>query len=867
MTRITSAGLLAVATAALFFSSTLAAEEATRPPEARAVIIGINDYADKQIKARKHAEDDAKALYDLFANKDYLGIKPENLKLLLGKADEKRKSEPATRDNFLKAVEWLANESKRDDLSLFVFVGEGGPLGDKSDRRCYFTADTVFKTRNKTAVAAAEVEERLNKLKSRQFVAFVDIDFKGYNDKSVLDPVLGASPYREFLGDDGTDEHNYQPGRTLFLATNGLSASLDLKEHGLLTHVLLAGLKGAADSEGYEPDGHVTVGELTSYIAKQLPLLAKEHGKTDTEKTQVHFVLGERPGTTAITINPDAIGKVRERLKKLDALLADKKLPAKYADEGRRLLELMPKLKAQQDLRKAYQKLVDGDSDLAKFEERREAILASTKLDRDVAEKFAERVLKATDLVLEEYVKKLDRAELVGWAVKGLYRRLGEKMTQELSEKVDKVKKLEGDELKALLVQARMELGKREDLDSGKDVDLALQRMIGFLGDNYSTYIDPATKEQFDKMTEGRFVGIGVSIRKDPATDYLLVISPLKGGPAYKAGIRAGDLITKVTLEFDREGKKLDTPEVIQTRGLNVNEAVRKITGKKGTNVKVTIQRPGEDKTREFDLTRAQIVTETVMGFRHKEDDEWDYMIDPKTKIAYIRLTQFTRTSGREMANAVKEIKKQGAKGLVLDVRFNPGGLLITAREVTDLFVDDGLIVSVRPREGPEEKYPGFSEGSELSFPMVCMVNGGSASGAEILAAALQDHHRAIVVGERSYGKGSVQNVKEFGGGQIKLTTASFWRPSGKNLNKPSTKGREEDEWGVRPDIEVKLSAKETDDLEEAQKESEIIYPKDHVGKKPANNFKDRQLDKALDYLRGQIKLADKVRNRKELDD
>src|SRR5262249_28156276 len=158
-----------------------------------------------------------------------------------------------------------------------------------------------------------------------------------------------------------------------------------------------------------------------------------------------------------------------------------------------------------------------------------------------------ERVLKATDLVLEEYVKKLDKAELVGWAVKGLYRRLGEKMSPELSEKVDRVKKLEGAELKALLVQARMELGKREDLDGSKDVDLALQRMIGFLGDNYSTYIDPATREQFDKVTEGRFVGIGVSIRKDPATDYILVITPLKGGPAYKAGIRAGDLITKVT--------------------------------------------------------------------------------------------------------------------------------------------------------------------------------------------------------------------------------------------------------------------------------------------------------------------------------
>src|SRR5207248_5022929 len=129
-------------------------------------------------------------------------------------------------------------------------------------------------------------------LKSRKFVALLDIDFKGYNDKTVLDPSLGGTPYREFLGDDGTDEHNFLPGRTIFLATNGLSVSLDLKEHGLMTYVLLAGLKGGADTEGYEPDGLVTVAELATYLNKEMPKLAKEHGQTDAEKDQRHFILG-----------------------------------------------------------------------------------------------------------------------------------------------------------------------------------------------------------------------------------------------------------------------------------------------------------------------------------------------------------------------------------------------------------------------------------------------------------------------------------------------------------------------------------------------------------------------------------------------
>jgi carboxyl-terminal processing protease len=202
----------------------------------------------------------------------------------------------------------------------------------------------------------------------------------------------------------------------------------------------------------------------------------------------------------------------------------------------------------------------------------------------------------------------------------------------------------------------------------------------------------------------------------------------------------------------------------------------------------------------------------------------------------------------------------------VLDLRFNPGGLLTVAREITDLFIDDGLIVTIRPREGAEDQLRGFSGDDHLNFPMVCLVNGGSASGSEIVAAALQDHHRAVIMGERSYGKGSVQNVLPFGGGEIKMTTASFWRPSGKNLNKSSTKGRDEDEWGVMPDkgYDLPLSRKETDDLEEHMEDQEVILAGGSKPVKKTNpDFKDRQLDMALTYLRDQIKLGEKYTSRK----
>src|SRR5262249_26271626 len=138
----------------------------------------------------------------------------------------------------------------------------------------------------------------------------------------------------------------------------------------------------------------------------------------------------------------------------------------------------------------------------------------------------------------------------------------------------------------------------------------------------------------------------------------------------------------------------------------------------------------------------------------------------------------------------------------------------------------DGVIVSVKPRRGREQMFPGYSHGSLLDFPMVCLINGYSASGSEIVSAALQDHKRAYIIGERSYGKGSVQNIQPFEGGELKLTTATFWRPSHKNLNKSSTSGKEEDEWGVIPDKVIKLTAKERGDLDEHLNDTTVIRAK-----------------------------------------
>src|SRR5205823_12293143 len=175
-----------------------------------------------------------------------------------------------------------------------------------------------------------------------------------------------------------------------------------------------------------------------------------------------------------------------------------------------------------------------------------------------------------------------------------------------------------------------------------------------------------------------------------------------------------------------------------------------KILGKPGTPVKLKILREGKDEPFEVNLTRGTINVETVIGVKRHDDDSWEYTIDPKNKIGYIRLTQFAPNSYADMLRVVSKMKDAGVKGLILDLRYNPGGLLTSAVEISDMFIEDGLIVTIKPRSGigDEEAYTKRSKDMFTSFPMICMVNDLSASGSEIVAACLQDHNRAVILGE-----------------------------------------------------------------------------------------------------------------------
>jgi carboxyl-terminal processing protease len=306
--------------------------------------------------------------------------------------------------------------------------------------------------------------------------------------------------------------------------------------------------------------------------------------------------------------------------------------------------------------------------------------------------------------------------------------------------------------------------------------------------DPHSQYINPHDYKDFTKKSKGKFGGVGIQVGYDRQNrGALTVISPMPGTPAYEAGILAGDVVVKI------DGKS--------TESMRLAEAVDLIQGDPGQKVTLTVLHEGSKDPVDIDIVRAEIQMQAVMGDRRKADDPtaWEYLIDGDNKIGYIRLTAFSETAAQELKDALAQLQKEGLRGLVIDLRNNPGGLLRSAVDICNLFISEGKIVSTKGRNHKDEVYEAKPDKTILpaeKCPIAILVNRYSASASEIVSACLQDHNRAVVVGERSYGKGSVQNVIEMENhtAALKLTTASYWRPSGKNIHRfPDAK--EADGW------------------------------------------------------------------------
>ncbi|MDB2682693.1 S41 family peptidase [Alphaproteobacteria bacterium] len=362
-----------------------------------------------------------------------------------------------------------------------------------------------------------------------------------------------------------------------------------------------------------------------------------------------------------------------------------------------------------------------------------------------------------------------------------------------------------------------------EPVEDRELIESALEGMLSSL-DPHSGYLNEKSAEDMRVSVSGKFGGLGIEVTME--NGLVKVVSPIDDTPAFRAGVLAGDYISHI-----------DDEAVL---GLSLSEAVDKMRGKVGSDIKVNVLREGEPEPLEFVITRDLI---KVTSVKHRFEGN----------AGYVRITSFNRNTEDGVKQAIKDIKKElGNKleGVVLDLRSNPGGLLDQAIAVSDIFLDKGEIVSTRGRNEDDTKRDNATKGDMIDgLPMVVLIDGGSASASEIVAGALQDHKRAILLGTKSFGKGSVQTVMPLPGyGAMRLTTARYYTPSGRSIQAK----------GIDPDIVVDRAKVETVHYKRYSEADNKDALDNDKKKKPANDNKepktkieDYQLSRALDLLSG----------------
>src|SRR5210317_1039496 len=305
-----------------------------------------------------------------------------------------------------------------------------------------------------------------------------------------------------------------------------------------------------------------------------------------------------------------------------------------------------------------------------------------------------------------------------------------------------------------------------DEVEQSEVIDAAINGMLQSL-DPYSGYMSPESFRNMNDDTRGEFGGLGIEITMEGGL--VKVITPIEGTPADKAGVEAGDFIIRIDNK--------------QVKGMSLMDAVKLMRGKIGTSIEITVRRPEIDEDLKFKITRAIIKIREVSS-------------EVKNNIGYIRLRAFNEQSHNQMIKQINKLNKNNLNGYILDLRNNPGGLLSQAIKITETFLDGGEIVSTRGRDKNDIKIFNAKKGDKINNkPLIVLINQGSASASEIVSGALKDHKRAILLGEKSFGKGSVQSIiplKNQGG--LRLTTARYYLPSGESIH----------EKGVEPDITVK---------------------------------------------------------------
>jgi len=357
-----------------------------------------------------------------------------------------------------------------------------------------------------------------------------------------------------------------------------------------------------------------------------------------------------------------------------------------------------------------------------------------------------------------------------------------------------------------------------EDKTQYKDLFYgALRGMLQSL-DPHSQFMEPEMFSDMKDDTAGEFGGLGIIIGMRDGV--LTVIAPMEDTPAFRAGIMHGDKIMAIDGE--------------STENISMQEAVRKMRGEPGTKVKIKILRIKPQEVKEIEVVRAVILVKSVKGAGILEDH-----------IGYVRIVQFNEPTADALQKALEDLTAKGMNALILDLRNNPGGLLVSAVDVSQKFLKRGAkIVSTkgRPGVGVQSEYEAKGKVHYLDYPIVVLVNGGSASASEIVAGALQDHRRAVLIGEKTFGKGSVQSVQPLeDGSAIRLTTAKYYTPSGRMIH----------EKGIEPDVVIPMSAEQWQKVQIKRAREELGNEEPDDIKLDLDHVTDIQLERAVDVLKG----------------
>ncbi len=359
----------------------------------------------------------------------------------------------------------------------------------------------------------------------------------------------------------------------------------------------------------------------------------------------------------------------------------------------------------------------------------------------------------------------------------------------------------------------------------------AIQGMLRSLDDPHADYLTPEKTAEFERQLSGTLVGIGAHLEMHEKR--IRVVTPLQDSPALKAGIQPGDVIVEINGE--------------PAAGLELAEAVKRIVGPQGTVVRLRIERNTQQ--HEIEVTRSPLRIATVKGFRQGTDNRWDFVLEPKLKVGYIHIAQFGSATPQELQDAVESLKEKGLRGLIVDLRFCPGGSLASAVGVSKQFLAGGTIVSIHGRDDKPTLIKADAAAALSDSPLVVLVNGQTASAAEVVAGALQDNRRALILGTRTHGKGSIQTlIKLEEGGTIKLTTSRYRLPGGRSIERRSL----DEPWGIDPDdgYFVPIDQAQAKTLLQRRQEREILgasrqQPRAEIDLTP-QGIEDQQADPQL---------------------